>query len=121
MSPAYRSCPPVIQRSRAGGANRTVSQSIMTGPFLVIKMLLIFGSPPRDQRGGGVRLRKAVGGPCIGASLTSVVTAGCHARHGAESRALVVDDELRVDITSWLVADLADRAADLMQLVNGHL
>ena len=25
--------------------NRTVSQSIMTGPLLVIKMLLIFGSP----------------------------------------------------------------------------
>jgi hypothetical protein len=26
-------------------ANRTVSQSIMTGPLLLIKMLLIFGSP----------------------------------------------------------------------------
>jgi len=64
---------------------------------------------------------RSVGGPCIGASLTSVVSKGIHAREGAESRALVVDDELRVDITSWLVADLADRAADLTQMVNGHL
>jgi hypothetical protein len=64
---------------------------------------------------------RSVGGPCIGASLTSVVSGGIDARHGTESSALVVDDELRVDVTSWPVADLADRATDLAQIVNRHL
>ena len=38
-----------IQRSRVGRRSRTVSQSIMTGPLLVIKMLLIFGSTVGDH------------------------------------------------------------------------
>ena len=36
---------PVIQRSRAGGASCTVSQSTSTGPHAVIMVLLAFGSP----------------------------------------------------------------------------
>ena len=37
-----------------------------------------------------------------------------------ESGAVVVDDELGVDVASGSVADLADGAADVPHLVNGH-